>query len=74
VHGLFNRFAAYTQGFGDRLNVFDEQHGELDCRPNALQSWAHSVHWYPYVFIVERRMQPLRRMACEKHGTEWQPI
>lgn len=63
VHDRGNRFASYVMGIADQLN---DPHGEafkhIDC-----------VAFYPFITIVEKRMQPLAELTLEKRGTEWQP-
>jgi 23S rRNA U2552 (ribose-2'-O)-methylase RlmE/FtsJ len=75
VHGSFNQFAQYINGFCQNLNQFGVKPGqELACSPTQFQSQIHSVHMYPYVVVIEKTSRPVTEFIAPKHGTQWQPF
>jgi hypothetical protein len=75
VHGCFNRFAAFATGLVSELNSMHCPPGPLiQSTVSPFQSSIHSIHFYPYVVVIEKNREPVSRLACPKHGTEWQPF
>jgi hypothetical protein len=81
VHRTLNTFATYLYGFAHNLNANDRSEENLDNNERRLvfgttplQSAVHSIHFYPYVTVVERRNTPLSEFVAPKHGTQWQPF
>jgi hypothetical protein len=40
----------------------------------ALQSGVASVHFYPYVIVIEKAPAPIPEFVAPMHGSEWQPF
>ncbi len=75
VHGTHHDFAAYVCGIVGQLNAIDSKDGaELAATPSALQRDVYSVHFYPYVVVIERTAVRPSEFVAPKHGTEWQPF
>ena len=75
VHGMHHDFAAYVCGIVGRLNEIDSREGgELAATPSPLQRDVYSVHFYPYVVVIERTAARPAEFVAPKHGTEWQPF
>lgn len=76
VHGINNEFTAYATSLVDRLNAFAPEFDQHVLRSKAtpFQSDVHSVHFYPYVVVIEKRESPLAVLSAPKHGTMWQPF
>ena len=76
VHGINNEFTAYVSALADRLNAFAPAFDQrvLSSSATALQSDVHSIHFYPYVIVIEKRSVPLASLSAPKHGTMWQPF
>lgn len=75
IHGKFNKFSAYASGLVNELNhmnCISESPVESDV--SAFQSAIHSIHFYPYVLVIEKRSAPLTKLSSLKHGTIWQPF
>lgn len=75
VHGSFNGFAAFASAFVHELNGMTRIPGDLlqsDVTP--FQSSIHSIHFYPYVVVIEKHEVPPARLSAPKHGTAWQPF
>jgi hypothetical protein len=80
VHGEFNRFALYVNGFSQRLNATrefgsfdDDMENGLSSTCNEVQQAVGSIHLYPYVTVIKRRAERMVKLRAPKHGTEWQP-
>ncbi len=76
VHGIQNPFGEFVYALTDGLNAFvpREDRGILSARATPFQAAIHSVHFYPYAVVVEKRDSPTSRFAAPKHGTQWQPF
>jgi cephalosporin hydroxylase len=80
VHGSRNEFAAYAQGLAHKLNDFDPSEFPDDadrrivCKCTPFQSTVSSVHFYPFVTVVEKNSSPVAEMKAPKRGTQWQPF
>jgi len=81
IHGKNNAFAAFVSGLADSLNNTDEQSSDPAnperrsiVRTNGVQATLHSVHLYPYVVAIEKRVATLPELVAPKHGTQWQPF
>lgn len=73
VHSPFNRFAAYATGLVNELNGMNLIPGDLlQSSVSPFQSSIHSIHFYPYVVVIEKRRASLAKLSAPKHGTEWQ--
>ena len=69
VLGHLNPLTAYVSGLALRLNTYD---GE-DPSAHGLQASIDSVHFYPYVAVLEKALARVEGFRSEKHGTEWEP-
>ncbi len=75
VHGVFNRFAAYATGLVSELNSIAFAPGSVyQSKATQYQSAIHSIHFYPYLVVIEKRLVSLPVLSAPKHGTEWQPF
>jgi hypothetical protein len=73
--GERNSFVAYLQGFAAELNRFQwNAADEVSVTPSALQRELSSIHFYPYIAVVEKYERPLQTIAAPKRGTQWQPF
>lgn len=41
---------------------------------NDPQRLIHSVHFYPFVCVIEKHATPVAQLEAPKHGTQWQPF
>lgn len=74
IHGVHNGFAAYLQGMLKDLNAIQSGGAGKPVRPTPWQAAIESVHFYPYVVVIEKRRAPLTGLDAPRHGTEWQPF
>lgn len=76
VHGAGNPFATGANAMASHLNAFNRtaQADLLSCTPTPFQSAVHSVHFYPFVVVVEKRDSNLQSLSAPKHGSTWQPF
>lgn len=65
VHGAPNYFSSYLAGLSGRLNS-----GSVQTIAGAVDS----VHLYPFVAVIEKRVSERPPLRSEKRGTEWQPF
>ena len=73
VHGTRHAFTAEVAGLADALNAFDVT-GPATVAPSAFQASIHSVHFYPFVAVIEKRSAAPARLHAPRRGTEWQPF
>ena len=81
IHGTLNTFAAYMYGTAQNLNAcdqgqedFENEERRLVYRASSFQSAIHSIHFYPFVTVVEKAKAPTAELISAKHGTQWQPF
>lgn len=80
THGSRNEFAAYAQGLARKLNDYDASEFPDDadrrivCKCTPFQSTLNSVHFYPFVTVIEKNSSHIAEMKAPKHGTQWQPF
>ncbi|MEP6730464.1 MAG: class I SAM-dependent methyltransferase [bacterium] len=75
VHGIHHELAAYAAGLVSHFNAAEQKAGELlAATPTAFQKAVYSIHFYPYVLVIERTDAPVEQFSAPKHGTEWQPF
>jgi Methyltransferase domain len=73
--GVHNEFLAYAAGLVNHFNMVDHKTGALlATTPTAFQRAVYSIHFYPYVVVIERTDAPVELFSAPKHGTEWQPF
>jgi hypothetical protein len=75
VHGRYNQFAAFAAGLVDELNEVRRIPGPLlQSEVTPFQASVYSLHFYPYIMVIEKHQRPMHRLAAPKHGTRWQPF
>jgi len=75
IHGSFNRFSAFAIALVNELNSFNPIPGYLLASSvTQFQSAVHSIHFYPYVVVIEKHLISPPKLSAPKHGTEWQPF
>jgi SAM-dependent methyltransferase len=67
VQGRTNGFAAFASGLVHELNC-------MNADASLFQSSIHSIHFYPYLVVIEKHRARPTKLAAPKHGTEWQPF
>jgi len=71
VHGRFNPFLDYVHNLSRSLHTWQGTSVVHGDEPTDFQLAVDSIHLYPFVVVVEKRAEPLKRLAAELHGTEW---
>ena len=75
VHGCFNRFSAFASGLVNDLNHFSRISGSLlTSSVLPFQSHICSIHFYPFIVVIEKHRVSPTKLSASKHGTEWQPF
>jgi len=71
LHELHNGFTTYMHGIVKNLNAqaFDKLKSRKDLC--VLQTWISSVHFYPYVTVIQNTERPVKQFDSVKNGTEW---
>jgi len=73
--GISNLFTAFATGVVHRLNADSGQvTGVLGYTATGVQRAIHSIHFYPYMCVIEKHAFPPRTLEAPKHGTQWQPF
>ncbi len=73
IHGNSNSFAAFATALVHRLNAINSD-GQPGVAASQLQQSLHSIHFYPYLCVIEKHRLPPQKLIAPKHGTEWQPF
>lgn len=75
IHGIHHDFAAYVSGLTSHLHTQVPIPGPvLAAAPTEFQQAISSIHFYPFVAVIQRTDTPFPQFAGPKHGTEWQPF
>ena len=74
VYGINNRFSSYAAALIDRLNAKQQKVDAIGVEPTGFQSMCHSIHFYPYIVVIEKYASPPSEFICPKRGTEWSPF
>jgi hypothetical protein len=76
VHGVGNTFTGFVYSLVGRLNSWvphpSPREGDgLSVLPTPIQASLHSLHFYPYVMVIERNAREVARFAAPTRGSEW---
>jgi hypothetical protein len=77
VHSDSNPFVTYIQGlsqmlFAGRLSDSpDDPERAFFATPVPFQVSVHAVHHYPYVVVIEKRIEPVPEFVAPRHGDDW---
>lgn len=74
VLGIHHPFAAFAAGLVSRLHQVKASATHLGLDPTPFQQAVHSIHFYPFVVVIEKHRSAPERLISPKHGTEWQPF
>ena len=70
-----NRFAAYASGLVSELNAMLEAPGDVQkSTTSPFQRAVHSIHFYPYVLVIEKHREAPPEFVSPRHGTQWPPF
>jgi len=74
-----NRFAAYLQGLSNNLNSaswcsLDDGTPGIASVTSPFQNAIGSIHFYPFVAVIEKNEQTVSKLISPKQGTVWQPF
>jgi hypothetical protein len=83
IHGRSNPFLSYLDAFARHLHTgninWDQSETIVDvtgstirghAEANGLQQIVDSVHFYPFLSVIERRVAALDHFEASMHGTE----
>jgi hypothetical protein len=66
LHGIDNQFCEVAISLIRKLNAM----GGV----NDTQAAIHSLHFYPFLSVIEKAPVRVTNLSAPKHGTEWQPF
>lgn len=69
VTDLNNSFRSYVNGLVNELNRLS-----YNIELTGCQKMVHSVHFYPYIIVIEKHLVVPNSFATERHGSQWQPF
>lgn len=78
VHGVGNRFAAYTSSLVAALDAYsgvadyEDPKRRKTSPATGFQSVIDSIHCYPFIKVIEKRRGPVTEFVSPKQGTEWE--
>jgi hypothetical protein len=72
----FNEFTTFATTLIHELNAVNNLYLNPVLRSNVsqFQSSVHSIHFYPFVVVIEKHCVPPTKLLAPKHGTMWQPF
>jgi len=75
IHGISNRFTAFASGLVTLLNAQNTVRGPIPvATATPIQQSLCSIHFYPYVVVIEKNSTAPSRLEAPKTGTAWQPF
>jgi hypothetical protein len=79
-HHVQNRFTAYVSGLVDAFNAYADiaDHSDPERRKvstaRGFQSTIDSIHTYPFLTVIEKRLDAVGEFVAPQHGTHWEPF
>lgn len=79
VHGVNNEFAIYAHTLANQLNAFHSSNvaaldGELVSSATSFQQSIRSIHFYPFVVVIEKVDEGLEHFVAPRRGSQWEPF
>ena len=75
IHGINNKFVSFAMALAAALNSQNTIPGQIPmATTTAFQQSICSVHFYPYMLVIEKNTTAPSRLEAPKRGTEWQPF
>ncbi len=83
THGTLDRFGFYAAGLARALDAFrlggeDVEFAQMgrgvSATASGFQREIASIHFYPYLTVIEKAPKPVERFACANRGSEWLPV
>lgn len=84
ISGRFNGFSAFSSGLVSELNYCNIISGSLDYSKFKIesgysiqssvvpfQSSIGSIHFYPFIMVIEKHYKPITKLTSLRQGTEW---
>jgi hypothetical protein len=75
IHRPNNEFIFFAMGLVSELNRVTDRPGPvMASEPSPFQRAIHSIHFYPYMTVIEKHLVGPTTLEAPKHGTVWQPL
>lgn len=73
ITGAKNEFFKYCLKFFQELHHDGPKDQEGKVKASKMQDIIDSVHYYPWLLVVEKRETPRNYLQAPMHGTQWNP-
>ena len=72
----FNRFGFFAACLVNALNEVEilSESPVLTSAVSHFQRSSHSIHFYPYVMVIEKNDAPATKLSASRHGSQWRPF
>ncbi len=75
IHGVGNRFAEYCTNLVHDLNFFNSPDSDiLESEVSNFQSTVKGMHFFPYLFVLEKHENLIKSLRATKIGSNWRPL
>ncbi|MEZ5050576.1 MAG: class I SAM-dependent methyltransferase [Saprospiraceae bacterium] len=74
IHGLFNDFTFHSFCIAMNLNGMKKKKDNPAIISNSVQRQIASMHFYPFMVVIEKAPTLIDTLIAPRHGTEWQPF
>lgn len=74
IHGLFNDFTFHSFCVAMNLNGMQKEKDNPAIISNSVQRQIASIHYYPFMIVIEKAPEIVENLIAPRHGTEWQPF
>ncbi len=76
VSGSRMKLTAYINGIQNELNTINSSTSldHINSKATPFQQQIHSVHQYPYIFVIEKQSELVDELIAPQHGTIWGPV
>ncbi len=75
VSGSRMKLTSYMNGIENEFNWIENFSSDhIDSKATPFQQQIDSIHQYPYIFVIEKRSEPVNQLIAPQHGTIWAPV
>jgi len=80
IHHSNNSCTFYINGLVHKLNEFDPIENiknpdkRITSKAKSFQKVINSIHFYPFITVIEKNSTSVNEFSASKKGTKWQPF
>jgi cephalosporin hydroxylase len=75
IHGATNRFSTFASSLVNNLNATESKtEDQSGFYTGEFQRTIHSLHFYPFLCVIEKQVVPIQKLEAPRQGTVWQPF